>query len=138
MVGLAWVCFTYAIFSIGFKSLYPDPDTINSIFRISRLIILPINFLLICWIIIKVKHPLIAYFIIGNLFFFVGSVLSVYVSLTGIHNNPDSIFYFGNSLNTIFQTGLLAEVFCFSIAIAYHLRLIQEERSETRRVGKEC
>src|SRR3546814_15746030 len=100
MVGLAWVCFTYAIFSIGFKSLYPDPDTINSIFRISRLIILPINFLLICWIIIKVKHPLIAYFIIGNLFFFVGSVLSVYVSLTVIHNNPD--------------------------------------RSEERRVGKEC
>src|SRR3546814_9516908 len=80
MFGLAWVCFTYAIFSIGFKSLYPDPDTINSIFRISRLIILPINFLLICWIIIKVKHPLIAYFIIGNLFFFVGSVLSVYRS----------------------------------------------------------
>src|SRR3546814_18273733 len=113
MFGLAWVCFTYAIFSIGFKSLYPDPDTINSIFRISSLIILHINFLLICWIIIKVQHQLIAYFIIGNLFFFVGSVLSVYVSLTGIHNNPNSIFYFGNSLNTIFQTVLLSEVFCF-------------------------
>src|SRR5690606_8154265 len=92
MRWVAWLCFAYAAFSIGYKSLWPDPDISDWIFRISRLIILPINLLLICWVVVKVKHPLIVYFIVGNVFFFVGSVLSVYVSFRGIHHDPDSIF----------------------------------------------
>ncbi len=131
MQWLAWLCFAYAGFSIGYKSLFPDPDAIVWVFRVARLIILPINLLLICWIVVKVKHPLIAYFIVGNVFFFAGSVLSVYVSFMGINHNPDSIFYFGNSLNTIFQMGLLGEVLCFSFAIAHHVRLIQAENKKS-------
>src|SRR5690606_156035 len=118
-------------FSIGYKSLYPDPDVSAWIFRISRLIILPINLLLIGWVVVKVKHPLITYFIIGNAFFFAGSVLSVYVAFTGNNNNPDSFFHFGNSLNTIFQSGLLGEVLCFSFAIAHHVQLIQLEKKKS-------
>lgn len=131
MWWLAWLCFAYAVFNIGYKSFYPDPDISAWIFHISRLIILPINLLLIGWILVKVKHPLIAYFIVGNTFFFVGSVLSVYVALTGLNKNPDSIFYFGNSPNTIFQSGLLVEVLCFSFAVAHHVQLIQLEKKRS-------
>lgn len=131
MRGVAWACFAYAIFSMGYKSLLPDPDFSDWLFRVSRLIILPINFLLIIWVIVKVKHPLIGYFIVGNTFFFAGSVLSVYVALNNIYLDPESIFYFGNSLNTIFQAGLLIEVFCFSFAIAHHVQLIQKEKKKS-------
>lgn len=127
---LGWTCFLYAIFSIGFNSLFPNPDNINLMFIVVRSVILPVNLLLIFWVVIKVKHPLISYFIVGNIFFFIGSVLSVYVSFMGLNRDPDSIFYFGNSLNTIFQMGLLGEVLCFAFAIAHHVRLIQSAKEE--------
>lgn len=128
MRWVGWICFAYAIFSIGHNSLFPDPYNIGLMFAIVRSIILPVNLLLIIWVIIKVKHPLIAYFVIGNIFFFIGSALSVYVSFSGIYKDPDSVFNFGNSLNTIFQMGLLGEVLCFAFAIAHHVRLIQVEK----------
>ncbi len=131
MRWVAWFCFVYAGLSISYKFLFPHPDVIDWIFIVIRLIILPINLLLIAWVVVKVKHPLIAYFIMGNVLFFAGSVLSVYVSFTGINYNPDSFFYFGNSLNAIFQVGLLGEVLCFSFAVAHHVRLIQLDKEKT-------
>lgn len=131
MRGLAYFCFGYAIFSVIFHTLYPDPDIKLLFFRIVRIIVLPVNFVLIFWVVYKVKHPLVNYFIIGNVFFFTGSVLSFYVSFTGMNSDPESVFYFGNSLNTIFQMGLLGEVVCFSFAVAHHVRLIYREKEES-------
>lgn len=124
--GLAYACFTYAIGSLIFSIIFPGPETHELIFTIVRFIILPIYFVLIIWIIFKVKHALIPYFIIGNLFFFSGAVLSFSVSFLDLNNDPTSIFYFGNSLNTLFQMGLLGEVFCFSFALSHRIRLIQK------------
>ncbi|HTO14760.1 MAG TPA: histidine kinase [Edaphocola sp.] len=124
----SWFCFGYAAFSLIMLTFFPSPEMKSYSFIIIRLIVLPINLLFIIWIIKKIKHPLIPYFILGNLFFFIGSILSVSVSFLGLHKNPESIFHFGNSLNTIFQMGLLGEVFCFSFAIAHRVRLIQKEK----------
>ncbi len=130
MRGFAWFCFGYAIFSICFTYFSPDSHTHFLIFKYVRMFVLPLNLVLIIWVIQKVQHPLVTYFIIGNIFFFSGSVLSVYASLNGINLDPNSLIYFDNSLNTIFQMGLLCEVFCFSFAIAHHVRLIYNEKKE--------
>lgn len=130
MYWVGWSCFGYAVFSMIYNTIFPNADIIFSMFIIVRSIILPINLFLLFWVLVKVKHPLIGYFIVGNVFFFVGSALSVYVSFTGLHRDPTGVFYFGNSLNTIFQMGLLGEVLCFAFAIAHHVRLIQAEKDD--------
>lgn len=129
--ALGWFCFAYAVFNATYSYLFPDPAVLFKMLTAVRLVILPLNFILICWVVWKVRHPLIGYFIAGNLFFFAGSVASVYVSITGLNNDPESIFYFGNSLNTLFQMGLLGEVLCFSFAIAHHVRLIYQEKQRS-------
>ena len=130
---LAVACFIYAIGAlILFLSTYSI--TVKSwSFVISRAIIMPVNLMLIIWILFKVKHRLINYFVIAHLFFFVGAITAVYIAFTGLKNNPDSIFYFANSADTVFQAGLLGEVICFSFALSLRVRLIQKERRDTVR-----
>ncbi len=100
-------------------------------FTIIRFIILPFNFILIFWIIYKVKHALLHYFIIGQSFFFIGAALSTYVAYTGLNTIPGHFFNFTQSLNIIFQLGLLAEVFCFSLALGKNVFILQEKKEKT-------
>lgn len=131
MKSVSWLCFIYAAFSLFFYIFFPSPEGRGFLFILIRSIILPINLILIVWIALRIKHPLIPYFLVGNLFFFFGSVLSVTVSYLELNQDPESVFYFGNSLNTLFQMGLLGEVFCFSFALAHRVRLIQKEKENS-------
>lgn len=131
MRGLFWFCLGYALINPIFRVSIPSPELGFFLFKYVRLIVLPINLILIIWVIAKVKSPLVTYFIIGNVFFYTGSVVSVYVSLTGTMFNPESIFFFRNSLNTIFQIGLFGEVVCFSFAVAHHVQLIYRQKEES-------
>ncbi|WP_111309953.1 histidine kinase [Confluentibacter sediminis] len=124
-------CFFYAISRLIFNYYWRDLELGNAIFTTVRLIVLPLNFVLIFWIIYKVKHPLIKYFIVGNSFFFIGSILSSYVAYSNLFLKEGSIFNFPHSPNIIFQASLLIEVLCFSIAIGENIFLLQKEKAQT-------
>lgn len=124
-------CFLYAIGIFIYNILGKYLTVGNFIFSSVRFIVLPLNFVLIFWIIYKAKHPLLNYFIVGQTFFFIGAVLAFYVAYTEVYLNPNNIFYFPYSKNILFQAGLLAEVFCFSLAIGQNIFLLQKEKEVT-------
>ena len=127
-LGLA--CFIYAISRVFVSYFFYDAYLMGLIFTLVRIIILPLNLVLIFWIIYKVKHPLIIYFIIGQSIFFIGALLATYVGSSGLQYISDNIFGFNESPNIIFQVGLLLEVYCFSLAIGKNIFLLREQKEK--------
>lgn len=121
-------CFVYAISRFIFSYFFYGLLFAQILFVAVRVLILPINLILIFWIIYKVKHPLINYFILGQSFFFVAAVLASFVGFSDSSSSPDNIFNFIQAPNIIFQVGLLAEVFCFSLALGKNVFLLQKEK----------
>ena len=131
LIYFARFCFLYA-FSILIYNLFWSHLLIGvNFFSIVRFVILPLNFILIFWIIFRVKHPLLMYFIVGQTFFFIGSILAFYVAYNEVNLSPESIFSFPYSKNIIFQIGLLIEVFCFSLALGENIFRLQKEKATT-------
>lgn len=128
---LALFCFVFAICNFIFSYFLIGLRFAETLFVTVRAIILPINFVLIFWIIYKVKHPLLKYFVIGQSFFFIGAVLASYIGFSSFHLVEDHIFNFSQAPNIIFQIGLLAEVFCFSLALGHNVFLLQKEKQTT-------
>lgn len=126
MNALVIFCLVYVGLFIFAEIFVPSITYTNSFIIYARIIVLPLNFILFLWIVLKVKHPLIYYFTIAHLLFFVGAVLSVYIYSYRLYVDSSSIFYFSNSQNIVFQAGLLGEVVFFSLALSYRVRLIQE------------
>lgn len=130
---LAIVCFIYALSRFGFNHFIIDSKFTSILFLAVRGVILPINFILIFWIIYKVKHPLLIYFIVGQSFFFIGALLSTYVALSDFHLIPGHFFNFKESASIIFQMGLLVEVYCFSLALGKNMFLLQREKEQAHK-----
>ncbi|TYB79785.1 histidine kinase [Bizionia myxarmorum] len=128
---LGIICLVYAVTNLAFSYFILGGKYYVIIFTIVRFIILPINFILIFWVIYKVKHPLLNYFIIGQTCFFVGALLSTYIAYNNLHFVTGHFFNFKESPNIIFQIGLLAEVFCFSLALVKNVLILQKEKAET-------
>ncbi len=129
---LGLTCFLYAILRFIFSYYFYNPELTLVIFNVVRLIILPINFILIIWILIKVRHPLLVYFIIGQSFFFVGALLASYLG-SFTTEFPIAMLEFYQAPNIIFQIGLLAEVYCFSIALGQNVYILQKEKEKANR-----
>ena len=125
-LGIA--CLVYAFCRFLFSMFFFEPQLMSVLFNTVRLIILPINLVLIFWIIFKVKHPLLGYFIIGQSFFFIGAVLGSYINYAGMEHIPGHFFGFKEASNIVFQLGLIGEVYCFSLALGKNVSLIQEEK----------
>ncbi|MCM4162307.1 MULTISPECIES: histidine kinase [unclassified Arenibacter] len=129
LVSLGIFCFVYALSKFIFnyyEGLYSNNREL--IAYIVRLIVLPLNIVLFIWIILKVKHPLMKYFVMGQSLFFIGAFVSSYIHYNKLHLEPDGIFNFPHAQHIIFQAGLLGEVFCFSIALGEKVFLIQKEK----------
>lgn len=124
-------CFIYAIARFGIDYYHENWAFRGYVFTIIRIIVIPLNLLLIFWIIYRVKHPLIVYFIIGQSAFFIGASLSSYIVYAGLHLVPGGLFNFPHSPNIVFQFGLLIEVFCFSLALSENISLLQKEKEKT-------
>lgn len=56
--SLAWLCFAYALFNIIYLGFFAGIEGKQINYQISRMTIMPINFILIIWIIIRVKYAL--------------------------------------------------------------------------------
>src|SRR5690554_184924 len=127
----AIICFTYALLWLGLNLVWVDFDVRRIASIIIRVIVLPLNLFLFFWIIYKVKHPLLKYFVVGQSLFFIGSVLSSIVFYGSLNQVPNGIFNFPHSQNIIFMAGLLGEVLCFSIALGESMFLVQKEKEKT-------
>lgn len=130
---LGWACFIYAVVRFGVNLFTQDHKIASIVFLIVRIIILPINFVLIFWIIYKVKHPLLIYFIFGQSFFFIGALLGSYIGAGDKSLLLGGIFNFKEAPNIIFQIGLLAEVYCFSLALGQNVFLLQKEKAKANK-----
>ena len=124
-------CFVYAIAQFIFNYFFNGFIYGETAFIVVRSIILPLNFFLIFWIIYKVKHPLISYFIVGQTLFFIGALLASYIGYMDFYFVPGHFFNFTQSPNIVFQIGLLAEVFCFSLALGENVFLLQKAKEKT-------
>ena len=127
----AIICFSYAILWFGFNLFGVDFEIRRMSNIIIRAIVLPLNLFLFFWIIFKVKHPLLKYFVVGQSLFFIGSVLSSIVFYIGLNQVPNGIFNFPHSQNIIFMAGLWGEVLCFSIALGESMFLVQKDKEKT-------
>jgi len=127
---LGIICLMYAVCRFLFNVFFFDPQLMATLFNTVRLIILPVNFVLIFWIVYKVKHPLLGYFIIGQSLFFIGAVLGTYINYSGMEHIPGHFFSFTEASNIVFQMGLVGEVYCFSLALGKNVFLIQEEKEQ--------
>lgn len=126
----AIVFFIYAVFRFTIGYYFFGPQETKIMFAVIRLIVLPINVIVVCWIFYKVKHPLLPYFVIGQSFFFVGALLASYAGYIGVENIPGHIFNFKEAPNIIFQIGLLIEVYCFSLALGKNIFLLRKEKEK--------
>lgn len=127
---LAISCFVYAVGRFIFSYFFFGLMFSESLFLIVRSIILPLNFVLIFWIIFKVKHPLLIYFIIGQSFLFLGAILASYIEYSDFHLVRGHFFNFKQAPNIVFQIGLLAEVYCFSLALGQNIFILQREKEK--------
>lgn len=125
------VCFAYAMLWFGFNLLWVDLEIRRTASLIIRVIVLSLNLFLFIWIIYKVKHPLLKYFILGQSLFFVGAALSSIIFYAKLYLIQGGIFNFFYSQNVIFMAGLLGEVLCFSIALGESMFLVQKEKEKT-------
>lgn len=124
-------CFVYALSQFVFSYFFYGLMFADTVFVIVRSIIIPLNLVLILWVIYKVKHPLLIYFITGQSFFFIGAVLASYIGYLEFYSVPGHFFNFTQAPNIIFQLGLLAEVICFSLALGENVFLLQKEKEKT-------
>ncbi|WP_240673122.1 histidine kinase [Aequorivita ciconiae] len=128
ILGLA--VFIYAISRFIINYFEFALEIRNILFAVVRAIVLPINLLLIFWIIYKVKHPLLPYFIIGQTFFFIGALLASYLGYFGMDNRLGHLLNFREAPNVIFQIGLLLEVYCFSLALSKNFAILRKEKEK--------
>lgn len=126
-----WFCLLYGLTIFIYLIFWKDAAISSDITTTVRFIVLPLNLVMLIWIIYKVKHPLLKYFVVGHSFFFIGAVLASYVMITKSNHYPESIFNFPYAPIIIFQAGLLAEVFCFAFALGENIFLLQKEKETT-------
>ena len=126
-----WFCLLYGLTIFIYLLFWKDAAISIDITTIVRFIVLPLNLAMLIWIIYKVKHPLLKYFVVGHSFFFIGAVLASYFMITKSNYHPESIFNFHYAPTIIFQAGLLAEVFCFAFALGENIFLLQKEKETT-------
>ncbi|MBF8148588.1 histidine kinase [Winogradskyella sp. F6397] len=130
LIYLGLFCLVFALTRFSFSHFIIEAKFTDTLFLIIRAVILPINIILLFWIIYKVKHPLLPYFVIGQSFFFIGAIVSSYVAYSGMNLIPGHFLNFKESPNIIFQIGLLIEVYCFSLALGKNVFVLQEEKEK--------
>lgn len=94
-------------------------------FIISRIVILPVSVVLVVWIAYTVNSPIKWFFVLGSSFFLLGGILAVVVDPKTRH-----LFFDASLFSPIyfFKGGILAETFCFALALGYKLRTNQREK----------
>lgn len=125
---LAIVYVLYALAYYLFNTFYLNQQMRNILFNVHRILLFPINILLVVRCIYKIKSPVLGYFVTGMAFFMTASLLAVFSVL--FMRNFDG----GEPIKAIniFQIGLMLEALCFAFALGYKIKLAEQEKKESQ------
>ena len=127
---LSLIYISYAVFHFSYIAITHNVVMRDKLFFISRIVLFPINALIILRTYFTLRKLLIyKYFIIGVLIYFFSAIIAAF---------SDYLFRtsgtYGSTLTSanIFQLGIMAETLCFAFAIGYKTKLIDDERKENQ------
>lgn len=119
----------YALLAVLVSALVWQREFESFLLAFDRAILLVFNVVMLVRIMQKNRSPLLTYFLVGNLFFMTGVVLSTVTSLGFL---PGLVQGTLSPIN-FFQIGVLCEIMCFSFALGYNMRLLERERNKNQR-----
>ncbi len=101
----------------------------QNLLAVDRVLLLLFNVAMLGRILQKNRSPLLVYFLIGNIFFITGVVVSTVTSLGLVSQS----YYTMLMPINYFQIGVFGEIMCFSFALGYNVRLLQMERIKNQK-----
>lgn len=119
----------YTLLTIVVSALIWQREFESLLLAFDRVVLLVFNVAMLVRILQKNRSPLLTYFLVGNVFFITGVVLSTITSLGLV----ESTFYTSLIPINFFQIGVLCEIMCFSFALGYNMRLLERERNKNQR-----
>jgi sensor histidine kinase YesM len=119
----------YALLALLVSGIIWQREFETLLLAFDRIVLLIFNVAMLVRIIQKNRSPLLTYFLVGNVFFITGVVLSTLSSLGLVDWNS----YATLSPINFFQIGVLCEIMCFSFALGYNVRVLEGERNANQR-----
>ncbi|TDB58668.1 histidine kinase [Arundinibacter roseus] len=119
----------YGLLMLVVLSVFWQRELQQTLLAVDRVILLIFNAVMLARIIQKNRSPLLPYFLIGNVFFISGVVISTLGSLFLL---PPAFTEHLFPIN-YFQLGVIGEIMCFSFALGYNVRLLERERTKNQR-----
>ncbi|MBK0382578.1 histidine kinase [Pedobacter sp. SD-b] len=127
--SLSYVYICYAVLHFFMMYFYYPLQLRSTLFVITRIILVPLNIILVVWAAKKVKTPVLNYFLVGVSCYIFSGFLAAFVDYR--FQSFQFITLGLNSLN-VFQLGILAEVLCFSLAIGYRIRITEKDKNNNQ------
>lgn len=129
LLSLVLICFVYAfIFFLFYKQIYPIRI---SLFKFIRIFIFSFSIYALIRIYLKIKSPFKFYFLIGSLFYFIGSLFG---SIQYLKINFPFQFFGNLSSTAYFELGILLQSIFFAMAIGQHIHFLHKEREKMNQV----
>lgn len=126
---LAWIYLVYALIHLLMMLLLFDYTIKNNLFIITRIILFPLNIGLVIWAYLKVKSPVLTYFLVGITFYITAGL---FAALVDFRVQLFDYTELGLMPINIFQIGIMAEVLCFSLAIGYRIKLNEDDKKRNQ------
>lgn len=122
---LSVVYLIYGVLHFALTFAFFDFQLLKTSFIISRSVLFPLNVLLIIWVYLKVKSPILPYFLLGAFCYLSAGLIAAMVDFRFKFIDLVAI---GIPPSNIFELGILAEVLCFSLAVGYRIKLNEDEK----------
>jgi sensor histidine kinase YesM len=119
----------YSLAAIVIAALVWRREFDQNLLAFDRVLLLLFNVVMLGRILQKNRSPLLVYFLVGNIFFITGVVVSTITSLGLVAQS----YYANLSPINYFQIGVFGEIMCFSFALGYNVRLLQMERIKNQK-----
>lgn len=120
VLNISYLVYAFAVLLYLFFTY--DAILRDTLFVITRILIIAISIFLIIRFLTKVRGVLTRYIVVGSIFFMVGNMLAMAYSLQ--LPLPEIPFYPINFT----QMGIFAELICFSLGLGHRIRLQARER----------
>lgn len=121
---------TYALIIAFYLYFSGDILTVRLLFAPTRLLMLVSGLLLIIIVAIKLKGPIMRYFVAGSTFFFLGNMLAILISIA-YRSNLDLPNLRLGAINFT-QLGIFAEILFFSLGIGKLIQISNREKEEIK------
>ncbi len=127
-----WLNLVYGVYAVvAFIYFYTTGDivTIRSLFGPTRLIMMIVAVALILIVAIKLKGPVVRYFVTGSIFFLAGNLIAII--LTVVHSiDPNTFSVRPLGAINFTQMGIFLEILFFSLGIGKLIQISNREKEQ--------